>query len=80
MGDANDNCPELTSTLEYLCTDAEMVNITAEDTDDDPNAAPYEFMLVEEETQREWKVEPISGMTMKASLFTFRVWGPTLYL
>ncbi|CAB1324035.1 unnamed protein product, partial [Coregonus sp. 'balchen'] len=77
VGDANDNCPELTSTLEYLCTDAKMVNITAEDTDDDPNAAPYEFMLVEEETQREWKVEPISDTS--ASLRTLKPLWPGAY-
>lgn len=62
VGDENDNCPTLTSHLEFVCSYTEKVNITAQDGDDDPNAAPFLFSLAPEVSQEDWKVEPLSGM------------------
>uniref|UniRef100_UPI003AABC8CE desmoglein-2.1-like n=1 Tax=Centroberyx gerrardi TaxID=166262 RepID=UPI003AABC8CE len=77
VGDVNDNCPMLTSNLEYVCSDTKVVNITAEDEDGDPNGAPLLFSLVPEESRGEWKVEPISDT--RASLRTLQPLWPGQY-
>lgn len=63
VGDANDNCPSLTSTVEYSCSGTEVFTVTAVDEDGDPNAAPFTFSLVEGESQGEWGIEPANGTT-----------------
>lgn len=60
VGDVNDNCPTLTSHVEYICSDTTVVNVTAVDEDGHPNAAPFNFSLVSDES--EWRVEPLNGM------------------
>ncbi|KAM3876231.1 desmoglein-2.1-like [Diretmus argenteus] len=68
VGDVNDNCPKLTSSLEYICSDTEVVNITAEDEDGDPNGAPLLFSLAPEESRDKWEVESFSdtGASLRA--------------
>uniref|UniRef100_A0A8P4KDP5 Desmoglein 2 n=1 Tax=Dicentrarchus labrax TaxID=13489 RepID=A0A8P4KDP5_DICLA len=68
VGDVNDNCPSLTNDVEYICSDTEVINVTAVDEDGDPNSAPFSFSLVSEETQGEWRVEPSNdtGVSLKA--------------
>ncbi|KAM4629815.1 desmoglein-2.1-like [Polymixia lowei] len=70
VGDANDNCPELTSNLEYLCSDTEVVNITAVDEDGDPNGAPLLFSLLDEKSAGEWELKTLDETS--ASLRTLR--------
>ncbi|XP_056132722.1 desmoglein-2.1-like [Lampris incognitus] len=74
VGDVNDNCPELTSTVDYICTDTEVVNITAQDKDGDPNGAPFRFSLVPEGSGRDWEVKPLSDTS--ASLRPLRPLWP----
>uniref|UniRef100_A0A671PA71 Si:ch73-74h11.1 n=1 Tax=Sinocyclocheilus anshuiensis TaxID=1608454 RepID=A0A671PA71_9TELE len=47
--DSNDHCPTLTSTYHQTCDNNKVVNVTAFDEDADPNGAPYQFVLIEEE-------------------------------
>lgn len=61
VGDVNDNCPVLTHNVEYVCSDTEVINITAVDEDGEPNSAPFSFSLVPE-SQKEWSIEPLNGM------------------
>lgn len=63
VGDVNDNCPSLTNDVEHICSGTEVVSVTAVDEDGDPNAAPFTFSLVAEESRGEWKVEPANGTT-----------------
>lgn len=61
VGDANDNCPSLVNRVEHVCTDTEVVNVTAVDEDGDPNSAPLNFSIVTKESRGEWRVEPLNG-------------------
>lgn len=61
VGDVNDNCPSLANNVEYICSDTEVINVTGIDEDGDPNSAPFTFSLTEEESQGEWRVEPLNG-------------------
>lgn len=62
VGDVNDNCPTLTNAVKYICSDTEVVDVTAVDEDGEPNSAPFSFSLVAEKSQGEWRVEPLNGM------------------
>lgn len=62
VGDANDNCPTLIDPVQKLCSYTEVVNITAEDEDGDPNSAPFTFSFVDETSMKKWRVEPLNGM------------------
>ncbi|XP_042272827.1 desmoglein-2-like [Thunnus maccoyii] len=77
VGDVNDNCPTLTNRVQYICSDTEVVNITAKDEDGDPNSAPLAFSLVAEERRGEWRVEPLNDTS--ASLRALRPLWPGQY-
>ncbi|KAL7871872.1 hypothetical protein SRHO_G00068550 [Serrasalmus rhombeus] len=62
--DSNDHCPRLTSNYESICSDTKIINVTALDQDIYPNAEPYKFVLVEEETHGEWEMVPVNGTTV----------------
>lgn len=62
VGDVNDNCPSLTNKVEYICSDTEVITVTAVDEDGDPNSAPFSFSLVAKDSLEEWRVEPLNGM------------------
>ncbi len=62
VGDANDNCPTLTNNVQYVCSDTEVINVTAVDEDGDPNSAPLSFSLITEESRKEWRIEPTNGV------------------
>uniref|UniRef100_A0A8B9KST3 Si:ch73-74h11.1 n=1 Tax=Astyanax mexicanus TaxID=7994 RepID=A0A8B9KST3_ASTMX len=62
--DANDHCPELTSTYQSVCSDTKIINVTAFDEDVDPNGEPYKFVLIEEETRGKWEMVPVNGTTV----------------
>lgn len=67
--DSNDHCPTLTSTYHQTCENNKVINVTAFDEDADPNAAPFQFVLIEEESVGKWEMVPINGKD-KAGLFT----------
>ncbi|KAL2089416.1 hypothetical protein ACEWY4_014104 [Coilia grayii] len=56
--DTNDNCPRLTSHVQYLCSDiTKVVNVTAEDLDAHPNGPPLQFDLLEESQGMKWRLQ-----------------------
>ncbi|KAF4070847.1 hypothetical protein AMELA_G00278230 [Ameiurus melas] len=62
--DSNDHCPRLTSTFQSICSDSNVVNVTAFDEDDYPNGKPYKFVLIEEETHGKWEMVPVNETTV----------------
>lgn len=60
--DFNDHCPTLTSKVQTLCTDKQVVLVTAVDEDADPNGAPFTFNVVQDKTKGKWVVEHLNGM------------------
>ena len=48
--------------VQKLCSYTEVVNITAEDEDGDPNSAPFTFSFVDETSMKKWRAEPLNGM------------------
>lgn len=65
VGDVNDNCPSLNSTIEYLCTDTQVIPIAGHDPDGDPNGGPFIFKLVSESTQGNWELQNVTGLDAK---------------
>ena len=70
MTDANDNCPTLTSSLESVCENTQVVIVTATDSDAPPNGAPFLFSIVPEETTGLWGLETHNG---RNALFKIRL-------
>uniref|UniRef100_A0A8B9RFG8 Si:ch73-74h11.1 n=1 Tax=Astyanax mexicanus TaxID=7994 RepID=A0A8B9RFG8_ASTMX len=62
--DSNDHCPKLTSTYQSVCSDTNIINVTAFDEDVNPNGEPYKFVLIEEETHGKWEIVPVNGTTV----------------
>nr|XP_046247929.1 desmoglein-3-like [Scatophagus argus] len=77
VGDVNDNCPSLINTVEYICSDTKVVNITALDEDAEPNSAPFSFSYVAKETQGEWSIQSLNDTS--ASLTALRPLWPGRY-
>uniref|UniRef100_A0A3Q3GTY3 Cadherin domain-containing protein n=1 Tax=Labrus bergylta TaxID=56723 RepID=A0A3Q3GTY3_9LABR len=77
VGDVNDNCPTLTNNVEYICSDTQVVNVTAMDEDGDPNSDPFSFRLLEEKSQGEWRIEPLNATS--ASLMVLSPLWPGHY-
>lgn len=59
--DFNDHCPVLTNHTQTMCTFQEVLYVTAEDKDDFPNAGPFTFIVIPEETDGKWSVEHLNG-------------------
>lgn len=59
--DFNDHCPILTSAKKTMCHWENFIYVTAEDQDDFPNSAPYDFTVIEESSKGKWVVEPLNG-------------------
>lgn len=62
--DFNDHCPVLTNQTQTMCTTDEVLYVTAEDKDSFPNAGPFTFTVIPEETEGKWSVEHLSGMNI----------------
>ncbi|KAF3835609.1 hypothetical protein F7725_028167 [Dissostichus mawsoni] len=77
VGDVNDNCPTLTKQKEHICSDTEILTVTAVDPDGDPNSAPFNFLVVSGKSQGEWRVEPLNGTS--TSLRTLKALWPGHY-
>ena len=61
VADANDNCPTLTKNLEDICSNTQVVIVTATDNDAEPNGGPFLFSIVPKETTGLWGLEPRTG-------------------
>uniref|UniRef100_A0A3Q3XL52 Cadherin domain-containing protein n=1 Tax=Mola mola TaxID=94237 RepID=A0A3Q3XL52_MOLML len=59
--DYNDHCPTLTTRTQTMCYEDNFVYVTAIDQDEFPNAAPFDFTVIQESNQGNWKVEPLNG-------------------
>ncbi|XP_004079413.1 desmoglein-2 [Oryzias latipes] len=62
--DFNDHCPQLTSTSQTLCYNDNAIFVTAEDKDEFPNSAPFEFTVISESKDQTWTVEPLNGTSV----------------
>ncbi|KAG5849881.1 hypothetical protein ANANG_G00076390 [Anguilla anguilla] len=69
--DSNDHCPRLVSTHESLCTDQKSVYATALDEDAHHNSAPFEFLIVPEETTGKWDVEKVNAVPILLTFCSF---------
>ncbi|KAI5619856.1 desmoglein-2 [Silurus asotus] len=54
---------ENVSTYQSICSDSNVVNVTAFDEDVYPNGKPYKFVLVEEETHGKWEMVTLNETT-----------------
>lgn len=59
--DFNDHCPQLTSTSQTLCYEDNVIFVTAEDKDEFPNSAPFDFTVISDSTDQKWTIEPLNG-------------------
>ncbi|KAF5900438.1 desmoglein-2-like, partial [Clarias magur] len=61
--DFNDHCPVLKNHTQTMCTTQEVLYVTAEDKDDFPNAGPFTFIVIPEESDGKWSVEHLNDTT-----------------
>ncbi|NXC68612.1 DSG2 protein, partial [Anhinga anhinga] len=54
--DENDNCPVIVNPVQTVCSDAKLVNVTANDLDGYPNSHPFSFTVIDEPegTAKKW--------------------------
>ncbi|XP_062849480.1 desmoglein-2-like protein [Trichomycterus rosablanca] len=62
--DHNDHCPVLTSPSQTICDGDNVVYVTAKDVDHYPNAEPFTFKVLSNNTKQKWDVEQINGTTV----------------
>ncbi|KAF6739227.1 Desmoglein-2 [Oryzias melastigma] len=62
--DFNDHCPQLTSTSQTLCYEDNVIFVTAEDKDEFPNSAPFDFTVISDSTDQKWTIEPLNGTSV----------------
>ncbi|XP_074507506.1 desmoglein-2-like protein isoform X2 [Sebastes fasciatus] len=61
--DFNDNCPILTTTIQTMCLEANVIYATAVDKDEYPNSAPFEFTVIQGSGKGKWTVEHLNETT-----------------
>ncbi|XP_045907501.1 desmoglein-2 isoform X1 [Micropterus dolomieu] len=61
--DFNDHCPKLTTTSQTMCLGDNVIYATAKDEDEFPNAAPFEFTVIQGSSNGKWKVENLNKTT-----------------
>ncbi|XP_051630783.1 desmoglein-2 [Manacus candei] len=54
--DENDNCPVIVNPVQTVCSDAKLVDVTANDLDGYPNSDPFSFTVIDEPegTAKKW--------------------------
>ncbi|XP_054889423.1 desmoglein-2-like protein [Poeciliopsis prolifica] len=62
--DYNDHCPQLTSTAQTTCFGENVIYVTAKDGDMYPNAEPFTFDLIQEDSKEKWTLEPFNETTV----------------
>ncbi|NXI42577.1 DSG2 protein, partial [Galbula dea] len=65
--DENDNCPVLVNPVQTVCSDAKLINITAEDLDGYPNSDPFSFTVIDqpEGTAKTWIIASQNGTSIQ---------------
>lgn len=58
--DFNDHCPTLTASTHTMCLEETAIYVVAEDKDEFPNSAPFDFTVIQESSNGKWTVEPLN--------------------
>lgn len=61
--DENDNCPVIVNPVQTVCSDAKLVDVTANDVDGYPNSDPFSFAVIDEPegTAEKWIIASRNG-------------------
>uniref|UniRef100_A0A1A7W8T5 Cadherin domain-containing protein n=1 Tax=Iconisemion striatum TaxID=60296 RepID=A0A1A7W8T5_9TELE len=62
--DFNDHCPQVTSTVKTMCLEDSLIYVTAVDSDEFPNSAPFDFNVIQDDNKQNWAVEPLNETTV----------------
>ncbi|GAB0182533.1 desmoglein-2-like [Grus japonensis] len=65
--DENDNCPLIVNAVQTVCSDAKLVNVTANDLDGYPNSDPFSFSVIDqpEGTAKNWIIASENGTSIQ---------------
>ncbi|NWI63315.1 DSG2 protein, partial [Todus mexicanus] len=65
--DENDNCPVIVNPVRTVCSDAKLVDITANDLDGYPNSDPFSFTVIDEPegTAKKWIIVFRNGTSIQ---------------
>ncbi|NWW95729.1 DSG2 protein, partial [Rhynochetos jubatus] len=65
--DENDNCPVIVEPVQTVCSDATLVNVTANDLDGYPNSDPFSFTVIDEPegTAKKWIIVSENGTSIQ---------------
>ncbi|XP_074433002.1 desmoglein-2 [Larus michahellis] len=65
--DENDNCPVIVNPVQTVCSDAKLVDITANDLDGYPNSDPFSFTVIDEPegTAKKWMIASRNGTSVQ---------------
>ncbi|NWI58518.1 DSG2 protein, partial [Calyptomena viridis] len=65
--DENDNCPVIVNPVQTVCSDAKLVDVTANDLDGYPNSDPFSFTVVDEPegTAKKWIIASRNGTSIQ---------------
>ncbi|XP_049676373.1 desmoglein-2-like [Accipiter gentilis] len=65
--DENDNCPVIVNPVQTVCSDAKLVDVTANDVDGYPNSDPFSFAVIDEPegTAKKWIIASRNGTSIQ---------------
>ncbi|NWZ57495.1 DSG2 protein, partial [Haliaeetus albicilla] len=65
--DENDNCPVIVNPVQTVCSDAKLVDVTANDLDGYPNSDPFSFAVIDEPegTAKKWIIASRNGTSIQ---------------
>ncbi|XP_068014847.1 desmoglein-2-like [Melanerpes formicivorus] len=65
--DENDNCPVIVNPVQTVCSDAKLVDVTANDLDGHPNSDPFSFTVIDkpEGTAKNWIIVSTNGTSIQ---------------
>ncbi|NXN97835.1 DSG2 protein, partial [Rhinopomastus cyanomelas] len=65
--DENDNCPVIVNPVQTVCSDAKLVDVTAQDLDGHPNSDPFSFTVLDkpEGTAKKWLIVSRNGTSVQ---------------
>ncbi|NXS53382.1 DSG2 protein, partial [Brachypteracias leptosomus] len=65
--DENDNCPVIVDPVRTVCSDAKLVDVTANDLDGYPNSDPFSFTVIDEPegTAKKWIITSRNGTSIQ---------------
>ncbi|NXJ49035.1 DSG2 protein, partial [Spizaetus tyrannus] len=65
--DENDNCPVIVNPVQTVCSDAKLVDVTANDLDGYPNSDPFSFAVIDEPegAAKKWIIASRNGTSIQ---------------